>query len=71
MVDELTADQLNPTVSVAGPGPGRHTVTPAFALPDGVELLAVSPTSVEVQVIGATPPPDATPAPTPAPTAGP
>jgi YbbR domain-containing protein len=61
----LTAAQLTPTLNVAGLAPGAYTINPTISgLPDGVELLGVSPPSVPVQIVAPAP---ATPAPTPAP----
>ncbi len=43
-----------------GLGPGSHTLTPTFSLPNGVDLVSVSPGSVTVQIV-----PPATPTPAP------
>ncbi|HET9539653.1 MAG TPA: CdaR family protein, partial [Candidatus Limnocylindria bacterium] len=51
---------LTPTLDVSGLGPGSHTLTPTFSLPDGVDLVSVSPGSVTVQIV-----PPATPSPAP------
>ncbi|HEU5324741.1 MAG TPA: CdaR family protein [Candidatus Limnocylindria bacterium] len=61
----LTAAQLTPTLNVAGLAPGSYTINPTIAgLPEGVELLGISPPTVPVQIVAPATP---TPAPTPAP----
>ncbi|MFN2484941.1 MAG: YbbR-like domain-containing protein [Candidatus Limnocylindria bacterium] len=70
LLNDLTAQEATPTVSVSGLAPGTYTLEPTFALPDGLEVLSVSPTTVEVAVFAAaTPAPtaEATPTPTTAP----
>ena len=61
----LTAAQLTPFVDAAGLDPGTYDLPLALAgLPDGVELLAISPGTVSVTIVAPVTP---TPAPTPAP----
>lgn len=63
----LTAAQLTPVLNVAGLAPGSYTINPTITgLPDGVELLGVSPPTIPVQIVA-----PATPAPTPTPTPAP
>ena len=57
---DLDPADLTPTLDVSGLGPGSHTLTPTFSLPDGVDLVSVSPGSVTVQIV-----PPATPTPAP------
>jgi YbbR domain-containing protein len=60
-LEALSASQLTLILDVAGLGPGTHQVTPAVpALPDGVELVGISPGSVTVVIQ-----PAATPTPAP------
>ena len=66
----LTAAQATPTVSASGLGPGTHALEPTFTLPEGLEVLAVSPARVEV-VVHAAPTPGPTPTPQPTATAAP
>ncbi len=67
ILNSLTASQITPVLDVSGLGPGSHNVSVTIGgLPDGVDLDAVSPTSVPV-VIQAPAVPTPTPAPTPAP----
>ena len=62
VLSQLGGGDLTPVVDVAGLGPGTHTLTPIVnALPEGVELLAVSPASVSVTIEA--PAPSATPTP--------
>lgn len=69
-LNALTAAEVTPSVSVAGLGAGTHSVEPVFSLPEGIEVLGVSPGEVEVVVRAApTPAPTSTPAATA--TAGP
>jgi YbbR domain-containing protein len=56
----LDPADLTPTLDASGLGPGSHTLTPTFALPNGVELVSVSPGTVTVQIV-----PPATPIPAP------
>lgn len=65
-LNALDAAEVTPSVSVSGLGPGTHSVTPSFALPETIEVLGVSPAQVQV-VVSAAPTP--TPTPSPAPTA--
>jgi YbbR domain-containing protein len=61
----LTAAQLTPFVDASGLDPGTYDLPLAVAgLPDGVELLAISPGTVSVTIEAPVTP---TPAPTPAP----
>jgi YbbR domain-containing protein len=56
----LSAADLTPIVDATGLDPGSYSLTPSIAgLPDGVELLSVSPSSIPVTV--------SAPAPTPSP----
>ena len=57
---DLDPADLTPTLDASGLGPGSHTLTPIFALPDGVTLVSVSPGTVTVQIV-----PPATPSPAP------
>ena len=61
----LSAADLTPILDVSGLGPGSHTVTPALGgLPDGAELLSISPGTVPVVIQApATPAPEPTPEP--------
>jgi YbbR domain-containing protein len=56
----LDPADLTPTLDASGLGPGGHTLTPTFALPNGVDLISVSPATVRVQIV-----PPATPTPAP------
>ena len=56
----LDAADLTPTLDASGLAPGSHTLTPTFALPNGVNLVSVSPGTVTVQIV-----PPATPTPAP------
>ena len=57
---DLDPADLTPTLDASGLGPGSHTLTPTFALPNGVDLVSASPGSVTVQIV-----PPATPSPAP------
>jgi YbbR domain-containing protein len=57
---DLDPAALTPTLDASGLGPGSHSLTPTFSLPDGVNLVSVSPGSVTVQIV-----PPATPTPAP------
>ncbi|HEX6475355.1 MAG TPA: CdaR family protein [Candidatus Limnocylindria bacterium] len=57
---DLDPADLTPTLDASGLGPGNHTLTPTFSLPNGVDLVTVSPGSVTVQIV-----PPATPSPAP------
>jgi YbbR domain-containing protein len=61
----LSAADLTPVLDVSGLGPGSHTVTPVLGgLPEGAELLSISPGTVPVVIQApATPAPEPTPAP--------
>ncbi|MGH2428282.1 MAG: CdaR family protein [Candidatus Limnocylindria bacterium] len=63
----LSAVDVTVTVDVGGQGPGTYDLVPALPpLPDGVELVVISPGSVPVTVVApATPAPTSTPAPAP------
>ncbi len=63
----LDAGAVTPTVDAAGLAPGIHELDPSInGLPDGVELLGVSPGTVSVTIVA-----PATPSPTPSPTLSP
>jgi YbbR domain-containing protein len=63
----LSATSLTGILDVAGFGPGEHSVTVSLGgVPEGVELDAISPSTVTVTIV-----PPATPAPTPSPTPAP
>ncbi len=57
---DIDPADLTPTLDASGLGPGSHTLTPTFSLPNGVDLVSVSPGSVTVQIV-----PPATPSPAP------
>ncbi|HKO32704.1 MAG TPA: CdaR family protein [Candidatus Limnocylindria bacterium] len=57
---DINPADLTPTLDASGLGPGSHTLTPTFSLPNGVDLVSVSPGSVTVQIV-----PPATPSPAP------
>ena len=61
----LSAGDLTPTFDASGLGPGTYDLEPAIgALPDGVELLGISPGTVSVTIRApASPAPTPTPAP--------
>ncbi len=60
----LSAADVTPIVDASGLAPGSYSLTPTISgLPDGVEVLGISPVSVPVTIVA----PEATPAPTPAP----
>lgn len=60
----LTAADVTPTVDAAGLDPGNYELTPVVSgLPEGVELVGISPGAVPVTIEAPEPPP--TPAPTP------
>lgn len=62
-LDALSAVDLNATLDVSGLAPGTHSVSVTIVLPDGFELMSISPATVTV-VLQA----PATPSPTPPPT---
>ena len=69
LVAALSADQITPILDVTGLAPGTYELPPVIAgLPEGIELDAISPPTVEVVLEAPATP---TPAPTPAPTAAP
>jgi YbbR domain-containing protein len=57
---DIDPADLTPTLDASGLGPGSHTLAPTFSLPNGVDLVSVSPGSVTVQIV-----PPATPSPAP------
>jgi YbbR domain-containing protein len=58
----LTAADVTPTVDASGLDPGNHDLTPTIgALPEGVEVIAISPGAVPVTITA--PQPTPTPAP--------
>jgi YbbR domain-containing protein len=60
----LSAGDVTPTLDASGLDPGTHDLAPSIAgLPDGVELLGISPGTVSVTIQA-----PASPAPTPTPT---
>lgn len=60
----LSAADLTPTVDASGLAPGTYSLTPIVSgLPDGVELLDISPGTVPVTIQA----PESAPTPTPAP----
>lgn len=62
----LNATDLVTTVDVSGLGPGTYRLTPQVVLPNGVELVSISPGTVSVALVAPAPVP--TPSPTPPPT---
>ena len=60
VLNGLDASDLTPTLDASGLAPGQHQLTATFALPDGVELVSVSPGTVPVVIQ-----PPSTPAPSP------
>lgn len=69
LLADLDAGSLTPVLEVSGLGPGEHQVPPSVALPQGVELVSVSPSPVTVILQApATPAPTPAPTPTPSPT---
>lgn len=56
----LDPADLTPVLDASGLGPGEHELTPSFSLPDGVELIRVSPGQVTIVIQ-----PPATPTPAP------
>ena len=62
---ELTAAALTPIVDAGGLAPGSYSLTPVLSgVPDGVDLVGISPGSVPVTIVApATPAPTPTPAP--------
>lgn len=60
----MNAADLLATVDVTGLAPGTYRLTPRVVLPNGVELVSISPGTVSVTLVA----PAATPSPTPQPT---
>lgn len=61
---ELDAGDLTPSVDASGLAAGDHNLTPTLpALPEGVELLGISPGTVPVTIQEPAPPPTPAPAP--------
>ncbi len=60
----LDPAKITPVVDATGLGPGAHQMTPTVPLPQGVEVVAISPPSVTVTIS-----PSGSPTPAPAPTA--
>jgi YbbR domain-containing protein len=56
----LDPADLTPILDAAGLDPGQHQLTASFSLPDGVELVSVSPGTVTVTIVA-----PATPSPSP------
>jgi YbbR domain-containing protein len=60
----LNAADVTPTVDASGLDPGTHDLTPVISgLPDGVELVGISPGTVPVTIEAPEPPPTPTPEP--------
>jgi YbbR domain-containing protein len=60
---DLTASDVTPAVDASGLAPGSYSLTPSIpALPEGLELIGISPSAVPVTIVA-----PSTPAPTPAP----
>jgi YbbR domain-containing protein len=60
----LTAASLTPTVDASGLDPGSYELTPVVSgLPDGVELVGISPGAIPVTIEAPEPPPTPTPTP--------
>jgi YbbR domain-containing protein len=50
-LSDLTATDLTPTLDVSGLGPGTYNLPPTLGgLPEGIEMLAITPASVSVTV---------------------
>ena len=63
-LSSLSAADVTPTVDASGLAPGTYQLTPVIGgLPDGVELIGISPGTVPVTIQA----PEAAPTPTPAP----
>ena len=60
VLDGLSPGDLTAFVDVSGLDPGSHSVATSVALPDGVELLDVSPARIDVTIVA--PEPSPTPA---------
>lgn len=62
-LDGLDVADITPVVDATGLAPGSYSLTPSIAaLPEGIELIGISPSAVPVTIAA-----PATPAPTPAP----
>lgn len=60
----LTAADVTPRLDASGLDPGTHDLTPVInGLPDGVELVGISPGTVRVTIQAPEPPPSPTPEP--------
>jgi YbbR domain-containing protein len=60
----LAATDVTPTVDASGLDPGNYQLTPVVGgLPDGVELVGISPATVPVTIEAPQPPPTPTPTP--------
>jgi YbbR domain-containing protein len=60
----LTAADVTPRLDASGLDPGTHDLTPVISgLPDGVELVGISPGTVRVTIQAPEPPPSPTPEP--------
>lgn len=70
LLDGVDVSGLRARVPVGGASPGRHLVEVALTPPDGLTLVSLAPTEINVRVAVATPapPPTPTPAPIPSPT---
>jgi YbbR domain-containing protein len=64
-LSDLSAADLTPTVDAGGLAPGSYSLTPVVpGLPEGVELIGISPGAVPVTIVApATPAPEPTPEP--------
>lgn len=60
VLDGLSAADLTPFVDVRGLDPGTHSVPASVTLPDGVELVDISPARIDVTIVA--PKPSPTPA---------
>jgi YbbR domain-containing protein len=59
-LEALDPARITPVLDVSGLDAGEHTVTPVVSLPNGIELVSISPSSVTVVIQ-----PPATPSPSP------
>ena len=57
VLDGLSAADVTPFVDVRGLDPGSHSVAAAVALPDGVELVEISPARMDVTIVAPEPTP--------------
>ncbi|MDQ2689969.1 MAG: CdaR family protein [Chloroflexota bacterium] len=63
-LEGIGAGDLTPTLDASGLAPGAYDLTPTLpALPDGVDLIGISPSTVQVTIVAPAPPPTPTPAP--------